>query len=84
MHFEFATAAKIVFGPGTAASIPDMAAEFGSTVCLVTGGSPERAQWVVDRSEERRVGKEWSEPFRPWWTSPHKKKKVKQNIHKAT
>jgi len=48
MHFEFATASRIVFGPGSAASIPDMAADLGHTVCLVTGSSPKRTQWAVD------------------------------------
>ncbi|MGL1861675.1 MAG: iron-containing alcohol dehydrogenase [Pseudodesulfovibrio sp.] len=55
MHFEFATAAKIIFGPGTAASIPNMAANFGSTVCLVTGSSPKRTQWVVDALAEKQL-----------------------------
>lgn len=48
MYYEFATASRIVFGPGTAATLPDKAAELGSKPCLVTGGSPERVQWLVD------------------------------------
>lgn len=37
MHFEFATASKIVFGPGTASKIDAIAAEFGARPLLVTG-----------------------------------------------
>ncbi len=48
MYYEFATASRIVFGPGTAATLPDKAAELGNKPCLVTGGSPERVQWLID------------------------------------
>lgn len=48
MYFEFATASRIVFGPGTAATLPDKIAEFGSTPCLVTGSDPSRFQWLTD------------------------------------
>ncbi len=53
MYYEFATASRIVFGPGTAATLPDKAAELGSKPCLVTGGSPDRVQWLIDGLTER-------------------------------
>jgi alcohol dehydrogenase class IV len=46
--FEFATAGRIVFGEGCAASVPARAAEFGTTVLVVAGRDPGRAEWLVD------------------------------------
>ena len=46
--FEFATAGRIVFGEGCAASVPARAAEFGATVLVVAGRDPGRAEWLVD------------------------------------
>jgi len=48
MHFDFATAARIIFEPKGARNIPTLAREFGSHPCLVTGSRPEHAQWLVD------------------------------------
>ena len=42
MRFEFATATRIVFGEGTAASLPELVRAHGTRPLLVTGGSPER------------------------------------------
>ena len=39
MRFEFATAARILFGPGTSAELEAIAAGFGSRALLVTGKS---------------------------------------------
>ncbi|WP_319468341.1 iron-containing alcohol dehydrogenase [uncultured Pseudodesulfovibrio sp.] len=48
MHFDFATAARIIFEPKSAHTIPALARELGSRPCLVTGSRPENAQWLVD------------------------------------
>ena len=42
MRFEFATATRIIFGEGTAATLPDLAATFGTHPLVVTGGNPDR------------------------------------------
>ena len=47
MHFEFATSARIIFGEGTAANIPDLVRTFGTRAMVVTGASSERAAWLV-------------------------------------
>lgn len=47
MRFEFATATRIVFGEGTAATLPELARSFGSRPFVVTGASPERAASLV-------------------------------------
>ncbi len=43
MRFEFATAARIVFGEGTVTEVPAAASALGKTPLLVTGHSSERA-----------------------------------------
>jgi len=48
MRFEFATAGRIVFGPGTAAEVPGIAASMGHRALVVTGRDPSRAQHVLD------------------------------------
>ena len=47
MRFEFATAARIIFGEGAAATIPDLIRTFGARPLTVTGASPERAAPLV-------------------------------------
>jgi alcohol dehydrogenase class IV len=42
MRFEFATATRIVFGEGTAATLPELARSFGNRPLVVTGSSTER------------------------------------------
>src|ERR1035437_9244068 len=47
MRFEFATATRIIFGEGTAATLPDLARSFGTRPLVVTGASPERTESIV-------------------------------------
>jgi alcohol dehydrogenase class IV len=47
MHFEFATATRVVFGEGTAATLPELACSFGTRPLVVTGASTERAAALV-------------------------------------
>jgi len=47
MRFEFATATRIVFGEGTAATLPELARAIGARQLLVTGASGERAASLV-------------------------------------
>jgi alcohol dehydrogenase class IV len=44
VRFEFATAARIVFGPGAAKEIAPAAREMGTRALLVTGRTPARAE----------------------------------------
>ncbi|NDV22935.1 iron-containing alcohol dehydrogenase [Desulfovibrio sp. JC022] len=53
MNFQFSTAPKIVFGPQTARTIPEHAANMGSNICLVTGKSPQRIQWLIEELQEK-------------------------------
>jgi alcohol dehydrogenase class IV len=47
MRFEFATATRIVFGEGAAATLPELVRTFGSRPLIVTGGSSARAASLV-------------------------------------
>lgn len=47
MHFEFATATRILFGEGTAATLPDLTRTFGARPLVVTGASAERTAALV-------------------------------------
>jgi alcohol dehydrogenase class IV len=47
-RFEFATAARVIFGAGTLADAPAFAAELGQRPLVVTGGSPDRAAALLD------------------------------------
>ena len=51
MRFEFATATRIIFGEGTAATLPELARSFGARPLVVTGASTERAAWLVSALE---------------------------------
>jgi len=48
MRFEFATAARIIFGSGTLGKVGPLAAEMGSRALVVTGRTVERARPLFD------------------------------------
>jgi alcohol dehydrogenase class IV len=47
MHFEFATASRIIFGEGTASTLPELIRSFGKKPMIVTGASPERVSSLI-------------------------------------
>lgn len=51
MRFEFATATRIVFGPGTLKEIGEHAAALGQHALVVTGSTPKRANPLLKRLE---------------------------------
>lgn len=48
MRFEFATAGRIVFGPGALADVGTIARDFGRHAFVVTGRDPARAEPLCD------------------------------------
>ncbi|HZF54261.1 MAG TPA: iron-containing alcohol dehydrogenase [Polyangiaceae bacterium] len=48
MQFELATAARVIFGAGSARSLGALAAEFGERALVVTGKRPERVAPQID------------------------------------
>ena len=55
MRFEFATATRVVFGPGALNEVAPLAAGMGSMALVVTGRSAERAQPLVQDLVENGV-----------------------------
>jgi alcohol dehydrogenase class IV len=55
MHFEFATAARIVFGWGEARQLAAAAAQMGSRALVVAGSSPGRARPLIANLESAGV-----------------------------
>ena len=49
MRFEFATASRIIFGPGTVGDVAALSTEMGKSVCVVTGRSAERAEPLLEQ-----------------------------------
>ena len=56
MRFEFATAGRILFGPGRLTEIGELAAGFGPRALLVSGSNTERAEPVVRSLAAAGVG----------------------------
>lgn len=50
--FEFATASRVVFGPGTSDQLPQIVGQLGLRVLLVTGKNSDRASSVVRYLQE--------------------------------
>ena len=55
MHFEFATPARIIFGPGRIADAGNLARELGSHAFVVTGRDPHRAARLIEGLTAARV-----------------------------
>lgn len=55
MKFEFATATRILFGPGTFQEVASLATEMGKRAFVVTGRSVERATPLLERLKKHRV-----------------------------
>lgn len=55
MRFEFATATRIIFGPGTISEAASLAGEMGKRACVVTGRSMERAEPFLERLSKQGI-----------------------------
>lgn len=55
MNFEFATATRIIFGPGTVKEVGPLAATMGSNASVITGRTGERAQPVLAQLKSLHV-----------------------------
>ena len=55
MKFEFATATKIIFGPGTLSEAAGLAREFGSRALVVTGRGSSRAEKLLANLQSNDV-----------------------------
>ncbi len=55
MRFEFATAARIIFGRGTIREVGPLSAEMGSSVFIVTGSSTKRAGPLLEQLDKHKI-----------------------------
>ena len=55
VHFEFATASRIVFGPGELKNVGGLAAEYGRKGLVITGGNPARAERLLDYLKDHAI-----------------------------
>ena len=55
MHFEFAAAARILFGPGTMKEVAPVAASWGRRALVVTGNHVERAAPLIEQLKAHGV-----------------------------
>lgn len=55
MRFEFATATRILFGPGTFQEVASLATEMGKRAFVVTGRSVERAAPLLEDLKKHKV-----------------------------
>ena len=55
MRFEFATANRILFGPGTRNDLARLATETGRRPLVVTGAHVERAEWLLDTLRQQNL-----------------------------
>jgi alcohol dehydrogenase class IV len=55
MRFEFATATRIIFGPGTLREAGPLAREFGGPALVVTGAHPRRAEPLLTLLHEESI-----------------------------
>jgi len=53
--FEFATATRIIFGPGIAAQTGEIAKPFGTRPLIVTGRDPRRAEWLISNLRQQQM-----------------------------
>jgi alcohol dehydrogenase class IV len=56
MRFDFATATRILFGPGEARAVAPAAKEMGGRALLVTGSRTERAALLIEAMKREGVG----------------------------
>ena len=55
MRFEFATATRIIFGPGTISEAASLSGEMGKQAFVVTGSTNERAEPLLERLDKHRI-----------------------------
>jgi len=55
MRFEFVTATRIVFGPGTSSEVAPISARLGKHAFVVTGRTPDRANSLVEELRSQSI-----------------------------
>src|SRR5262245_50637837 len=55
MRFEFATAARVIFGPGTVREVASLAATMGTRALVVTGRDQDRAAPLLSSLNAQKI-----------------------------
>ncbi len=55
MRFEFATAGRIIFGPGTSREVVPLAAELGNRAFVITGRTTKRAEPLLEQLNKHEI-----------------------------
>ena len=55
MRFEFATARRIIFGPGTICEVAEPSAKMGKRAFVVTGSTARRAEPLLGQLEQQGI-----------------------------
>jgi len=55
MRFEFATATRIIFGPGTSREVAPLAAKRGKRAFVITGRTTERAEPILEQLKNQAI-----------------------------
>lgn len=55
MRFEFATATRIIFGPGTLKEVAPLSAEMGKRACVITGHTIKRAKSLLEQLDQQEI-----------------------------
>ncbi len=55
MRFEFATATRIIFGPGISREVAPLAAEIGKRAFVVTGRTTKRAEPILEQLKNQAI-----------------------------
>ncbi len=55
MRFEFATAGRIIFGPGTSREIAPLAEKMGKRAFVITGRTTERAESLLEQLNKHEI-----------------------------
>jgi len=55
MRFKFATATRIIFGPGTIGEVAALSAEMGKSAFILTGSTTRRAETLLGQLEQQGI-----------------------------
>jgi alcohol dehydrogenase class IV len=55
MRFEFATATRIIFGPGTIQEVASLSGRMGKRACVVTGRTVNRAESLLEQLDKEGI-----------------------------
>lgn len=68
MEFQYNLPVNLIFGRGSVSRIGDIAVDYGSRACIVTGRSSTRKSGLLNRVAEYLEKREWKVLFLTGWS----------------